>query len=38
MTRIATQLKPSLGPAHSNYGRALENDDQLEKALVSYRK
>lgn len=38
MTKIATQLKPSLAPAHNNFGRALENDDQLENALASYRR
>ena len=38
MTKIAIELKPEMAPAHNNYGRALENDDQLEAALAAYYK
>eukprot|EP00961_Rhodomonas_salina_P060163 807796-Rhodomonas_salina.3 len=37
MTKMAVELKPSLGAAHNNYGRALEHQDRLEDALTAYK-
>jgi tetratricopeptide (TPR) repeat protein len=36
-TRTAVELKPALGAAQNNYGRALENTQDLEGALAAYR-
>jgi Flp pilus assembly protein TadD len=38
LTALAVALKPDLSPAHNNHGRALENDDRLEDALLAYRR
>ena len=38
LTALAVALKPDLSPAHTNHGRALENDERLEDALMAYRR
>jgi protein O-GlcNAc transferase len=38
MTGIAVKLKPDMAAGHNNHGRALENNNKLEKALSSYKK